>query len=513
MSVTPFSRIVTGLALAGLLGCTLAAAHAADTDTAAKPDAKKAEPEAKSGNKPDLDLPPLSEDKTIHQTIQLNGKALHYDATVGTIKVRDAKGKVIGEVVYTAYVVPGSDTKRPVTFAFNGGPGASSVYLNMGAIGPRRVQFGSAGDAPSDSSELKDNPHTWLDMSDLVFIDPVGTGFSRSLEDPDKTKADFYSTEPDIKYLSRIVYDWLVKNGRLRSPKFLMGESYGGYRAPRVAYQLQTQLGVGIKGLIMVSPYLDPAAIGDETALSPLPWMINLPSMAASHLEAQKQLTPEAMHAVEAYTRGQFATDLLAGRSDPAAVERLVAKVSSLTGIDAAIVGRLDGRLDSDTFLRELHRADKKIGSVYDANVTAYDPFPASAERKSGDPILNALIAPATSAMVDFVTREAGWKNESQYKALSFEVNAAWDRGNAQDKPVGDLRQAMANDPKMGVLIAHGYNDLSCPYFTSELILDQMPKMMSSPAHIAVYPGGHMFYSRDGSASAFKRDAKALYDQ
>src|SRR5476649_1836279 len=452
MSIPSLSRIAAGLALAGLLGCALSGAvYAADAKPAAA--AAAAKPDAKPENKPDLDLPALSEDKTVHQSITLNGKVLNYDATVGSIKVRDAKGKLIGEVVYTSYVVPGSDPKRPVTFAFNGGPGASSVYLNMGAIGPRRVQFGDAGNVPSDSSELKDNQHTWLDMSDLVFIDPIGTGFSRSLEDADKTKADFYATEPDIKYLSRIVYDWLVKNGRLRSPKFVMGESYGGYRAPRIAYHLQTQMGVGVKGLIMVSPYLDPAAI-----------------------------------------------------------DRLVGKVSSLTGVDVGVVGRLDGRLDSATFLREVHRADKKIGSVYDSNVTAWDPFPESAERKSGDPILNALIAPATSAMVDFVTREVGWKTEARYNALSYEVNAAWDR-NGQDKPVSDLRQAIANDPNMGVLIVHGYNDLSCPYFASRLILDQMPKMATTPVHLAVYPGGHMFYSRDGSAQAFKRDAKLLYGQ
>ncbi len=510
MPISSLTRIAAGLALCSLLGGVLPAV--AD-DAKPGPAAATPKPEAEAKNKPDLDLPPLSEDKTVHQSITVNGKVLHYDATVGSIKVRDAKGKTIGEVVYTSYVVPGSDAKRPVTFAFNGGPGASSVYLNMGAIGPRRVQFGDAGNVPSDSSVLKDNQHTWLDMSDLVFIDPVGTGFSRSLEDPDKTKKDFYATEPDIKYLSRIVYDWLVKNGRLRSPKFVMGESYGGYRAPRIAYYLQTQMGVGVKGLIMVSPYLDPAAIGDATALSPLPWMINLPSMAAAQLETRHQLTPQAMSGIESYTRTQYALDLLAGRSDPAAIERLVSKVSSLTGVDAGVVSRLDGRLDSATFLREVHRADKKIGSVYDSNVTAWDPFPESAERKSGDPILDALIAPATSAMVDFVTREVGWKTEARYNALSFDVSEAWDRGDGQDKPVSDLRQAIANDPNMGVLIVHGYNDLACPYFASRMIVDQMPKMATTPVHLAVYPGGHMFYSRDGSAQAFKIDAQMLYNQ
>ena len=470
---------------------------------------KDSKPEAVE--KSDVDLPALSADKTIHQTVQIGGKALAYDATVGSIAVRNAKGKKIAEVVYTAYVVPGSGN-RPVTFAFNGGPGAASVYLNMGAIGPKHVQFGDEGDAPSDTGGAKDNPYTWLDMSDLVFIDPVGTGFSRSLEDDDATKKDFYSTEPDIKYLSRIVYDWLVKNGRLRSAKYVMGESYGGYRAPRIAYELQTQLGVGVNGLIMVSPYLDPAALGDGTALSPLPWMTALPSMTAAHLEAGKALTPITMAEVEAYTRGQFATDLLAGRSDSKARERLVDRVSSLTGIDRVVVSKLDGRLDIGTFLSELHRNDHKIGSIYDSNVTGFDPFPQSADRRSGDPILESLIAPTTSAMVDFVTREVGWKTEARYNALSFAVNAAWDRGAPEDKPVSDLRKAIANDPKMGVLIVHGYNDLACPYFTSRLIIDQLPDFgQSQRVRLSVYPGGHMFYSRSASASAFKADARSLY--
>src|SRR6185503_4826844 len=141
-------------------------------------------------DKPKIELPPLSPDKSIDQTVEVNGRALRYKATVGHIDVRDDKGKVIGQVVYTAYTVPGPATARPVTFAFNGGPGASSVFLNMGAIGPKRVDFGVAGDTPSGSAVLHDNPYTWLDMTDLVFVDPVGTGFSRSLVDPDETAKD-----------------------------------------------------------------------------------------------------------------------------------------------------------------------------------------------------------------------------------------------------------------------------------------------------------------------------------
>ena len=200
--------------------------------------------------------PPLPADARTAQSIQLDGKPISYQVTVGTLPAYDNTGKRTGEVVFTAYTVEGKD--RAVTFALNGGPGAASVYLNFGAIGPKHVKFGDQGDSPSDPATLTDNPGTWLDFTDLVFIDPVGTGFSRSLVSPEETKKQFYSTDNDIHYLSRIIYDWLVKNGRMSSRKYLVGESYGGYRGPRVTHYLQSQLGVAMNGVVLVSPYLNP---------------------------------------------------------------------------------------------------------------------------------------------------------------------------------------------------------------------------------------------------------------
>ncbi|AHE51977.1 S10 family peptidase [Sphingomonas sanxanigenens] len=498
-------RIAPLLAAVSLLASLSAApAFAADKPAAEKADEKKADDAGQ--------FPPLPADKTIRQSARIGGRLLAYEATVGTLSVRDEKGKEIGQVVYTAYTVPGADYRRPVTFAFNGGPGAASVYLNLGAVGPKRVQFGAQGDAPSDLPVAVDNPNSWLDFTDLVFIDPIGTGFSRSLVDEAETKKAFYANDPDVKYLSKVVYDWLVKAGRLRSPKYIMGESYGGYRAPRIAYELQSQIGVGVNGLIMVSPYLDPASGDDATALSPLPWVVNLPSMAAAELERQGRLTPQAMAEIEAYARGEFATDLLRGRTDQAAVARIVARVSQLTGLDPALVQKLGGRVDIGTYLREVRRSTGTIGSVYDSNVTGFDPFPWAAERKSNDPILDALIAPTTSAMVDFVTREVGWKTDARFNALSYAVNAAWDRGKPEDTPVQDLRKAIAVDPRMAVMIVHGWDDLSCPYFASRLIVDQMPAFGTAERiKLSVYPGGHMFYSRNDSGAQFKADAQALY--
>ena len=496
----PERKWVLGLALLASLS-VITPAHAQDKKTTT------VEQKAEDG---DLKFPPLPADRTVRQSAVIGGRSIGYDATVGKITVRDDKGKAIGEVVYTSYVVPGAN--RPVTFAFNGGPGAASVYLNLGAVGPKRVQFGANGDAPSDAPVAVDNANSWLDFTDLVFIDPVGTGFSRSLVDADTTKKAFYANDPDIKYLSKVVFDWLVKTGRLRSKKYVMGESYGGYRGPRIAYELQSQIGVGVNGLILVSPYLDPAAEDTGSALSPMPWMISLPSMAAANLERHQQLTPQAMAGVEAYVRGEFATDLLKGRSDPQATARLVTNVTRLTGLDPALVQRMGGRVDIGTYLREVRRAEGRIGSIYDSNVTAFDPFPWGAQQQSNDPILDALIAPTTSAMVDFVTREVGWKTDARYNALSYAVAEGWDRGRPKDDPVTDLRKAVANDPKMAVLIVHGWDDLSCPFFASRLLVDQLPANgMAERVHVQVYPGGHMFYSRPDSGAAFKRDARAVY--
>ena len=251
----PMRRILTSISIAATLAFSAAPALADDAP-------------AKGDDKAKIELPPMSPDKSVQQTINLDGRALRYTATVGHIDVHDDKGKTIGQVVYTAYTVPSRGYSRPVTFAFNGGPGASSVFLNMGAIGPKRVNFGVQGDSPSDPAVLHDNPSSWLGFTDMVFIDPIGTGFSRSLEDEDATKKDFYDAKTDIQYLSRVVYDWLVKNGRLTSNKYLIGESYGGFRVPKLAYYLQSRMGVGVSGIVMVSPYLDPAATGEETALS-----------------------------------------------------------------------------------------------------------------------------------------------------------------------------------------------------------------------------------------------------
>ena len=459
-------------------------------------------------------LPPLPADKSVPQTVTVNGKTLHYTATVGTIELKGDDGKPTGDVTYTSYILDtaaGQPHNRPVTFAFNGGPGASSVYLNLGAIGPKHVPFANEGESPSDPATLTDNPGTWLDFTDLVFIDPVGTGFSRSLVDEAQTRKLFYAPTPDVQYLSLVVYQWLVRNDRLLDKKYLVGESYGGYRGPRITYYLQGTLGVAMNGVVLVSPYLNPE-FGDRD-LSPIPWMTTLPSITAAHLESEGKLTDAAMKDVISYTRGDYAEALLKGRSDPAATQAMIARVTQMTGLDPTFVKQLGGRLDTRSYLREVHRTQERIGSIYDSNVTGFDPFPYSPEQQSNDPILASIIAPTTTAIVDFVTHTVGWKTDARYNALSSDVNRQWDRSSPDLRrgSVPDLREAVAADPKLRVLIVHGWNDLSCPFMGSVLSIDQMP-IMGDPSRVQVheFPGGHMFYTRSGNQSGLHKLAKEM---
>jgi carboxypeptidase C (cathepsin A) len=417
-------------------------------------------------------------------------------------------------VVFTSYIV--DEPNRPITFAFNGGPGAASVYLNLGAIGPKRVDFGAEGQSPSDPATLKDNPGTWLDFTDLVFIDPIGTGFSQSLVSPAESRTLFYGPDQDIAYLSKIVFDYLVKNGRLLSRKYIVGESYGGYRGPRLTSYLQSQIGVGINGLVLVSPALNSTA-GDAN-LSPIPWMMTLPSIVAANYERKGTLSDKTMQPVIDYTRSQYAEDLLAGNSNPDATPRLVKKVTELTGLDPTFVKESGGRLETQAFLREEFRETGKLGSRYDPNVTAYDPYPYAPVQESNDPILLSIIAPTTTAMVNWVTQTVGWKTDERYEALSNTVAGAWARGGAGafsgSASANDLRVAVATDPKLRVVIAHGWADLSCPFMGSVLTVSQMP-IMGDPTRVTVheYPGGHMYYARLGSSLALRKDVLEMFNK
>lgn len=474
------------------------------------------QPPTASGSPAAPALQPFLSAKSVHQSALIQGKKLDYVLTVGSIPLQDDKGQVTGEVVYTAYVLAdhtGAD--RPVTFSMNGGPGAASAYLNLGVLGPKHVEFGRAGIFASDSPALKDNPNSWLDFTDLVFIDPIGTGYSRSHLDAEGTKKTFLRSDEDIHYLATVIDAWLRLNGRTLSRKYLIGESYGGYRVPRLAQYLQAEMGIGLAGITLVSPALDPPSMGSDDALSPLRWMIALPSMIAGVKERHGEpVSAQTMAPIEHYVSHEFLQDFMAGQADQAATERLSTQVAQYLDLDPALVRRLAGRVPVDLFLRESRRDEGKIGSFYESNQVAFDPFPEREQTDYIDPSLGATSVFA-EAMINIVNEQVGWKVNARYYINNYDVARMFEHTDySKDVPVTDLRKAVANDPHMSVLIAHGYNDLACPYFMSKLVVDQMPGFgVPERIKVAVFPGGHMFYARADSASAFKEDARHLYRQ
>jgi len=453
-------------------------------------------------------LPP---DSTTKQTLTLPDRTLAFTATAGSIRLYDGKGDPQADIAYTAYLLEGAEPKtRPVTFVFNGGPGSASAWLQCGNAGPWRLPMTSDAAFPSAPPVLVPNAETWLDFTDLVFIDPVGTGYSRFVATGDDVRKHFYSVEGDAASVAVTIRRWLEQANRLVSPKYILGESYGGIRGPRTVWDLQKEQGIGINGLILVSPLLD---FREFRGSSVLQYVASLPTMAAVNRDSKGPVTRNDLQDVERYAGSDFLVDEMKGQSDAQALDRLSDKVASLIGLDRSFVHRLGAQIPADAFRRELDRRDGKVTSAYDATVTGYDPFPDAYFSSFEDPLIDALTAPMTSAVVDLYEHRLNWKPDGHYELLSDSVNRSWDWGRGLNPPesITQLRQALALDPKLRVLVAHGLFDLVTPYFGSKMELDQLPRYGSADrVRLVVYPGGHMFYSRDTSRAALRNEAKAM---
>jgi carboxypeptidase C (cathepsin A) len=452
-------------------------------------------------------LPP---DSSTKHTLALPGRTLDFTATAGSIHLFNDKGEPQADIAYTAYQLDGADTRsRPVTFLFNGGPGAASAYLQFGDAGPWRL---SINDTPISSAapDLQPNAETWLDFTDLVFIDPVGTGYSRFVATGEDVRKRFFSVDGDVNSIAVTIRRWLEKSDRLLSPKFIAGESYGGIRGPKVVRNLQTQQGVGVRGLILVSPVLD---FREYSGSSILQYVWSLPTMAAVAREVKGPVSRADMADVERYAQGDFLSDLVKGEVDAEATTRLADKVAALTGIDQAVSRRLAGRFDVAEFRREFDRRSGKVRGRYDASVSGFDPNPDSSFYHFDDPSGQPLAAPLTSAAVDLITRKLNWRPDGSYELLNGSVERAWDfgRGLHPVESISQVRQILALDPKLKLLVAHGLFDLATPYFGSKILLDQLPAYASPErVKLVVYPGGHMFYSRDAARQAFRAEAEAM---
>jgi carboxypeptidase C (cathepsin A) len=524
MSIRPatFGLAPAVLALALVAFASGAAGQDAKPESAPQPPAASQAPPVPSGQKlsssrggaaaaASTEQRRLPEDSTTRQTITVNGRTLAFTATAGSLRLFNERGEPQADIAYTAYQLDGTEPRsRPVTFFFNGGPGASSAYLQLGSAGPWRLSIEGDGAISSAPADLKPNAETWLDFTDLVFIDPVGTGYSRFVATDEDVRKHFYSVDGDANALAVVIRRYLEKYDRLLSPKFIVGESYGGIRGPKIVHELQSQQGVGVKGLILISPLLDFREFGGTSLLQ---YVISLPSMAAVAREAKHPVTRADMADVETYARGDFLADLVKGEADKEATTRLADRVSALTGIDQAVTRRLAGRLDVSEFRREFARRDGKVTGRYDGSVLGFDPDPDSSSAHFGDPSGDPLIAPLTSAAVDLTMRALKWRPDGPYHLLNGAVERSWDfgRGINPAQSISQLRQILAFDPKLKLLVGHGLFDLATPYFGSKMWLDQLPAYASPErVKLVVYPGGHMFYSRESSRQAFRSEAEAL---
>jgi carboxypeptidase C (cathepsin A) len=497
------------LAVVAFTGGLALVARAQEEAPAPSPHAPAARDERPAAHSPRS----LPADSTTEHSLALPGRTLNFKATAGTIKLTDEQGAGQADIAYVAYQLEGARPEgRPVSFVFNGGPGAASVWLQLGALGPWRLPLEGAI-APSTAPALVDNDDTWLDFTDLVFIDPPGTGYSQIVASGDEARKRLWSVEGDIDALAVVVRRWLAANERLASPKFIVGESYGGFRGPRLAQALATKQGVGVSGLVLISPVLDFANFWDADA--PFTSVGLLPSFVAAARERAGPVTREQLADVEQYAGGDYLLDYLRGPRDAAAVARMVERVGALTGLDPALVRRLGGRIDKDTFLREFDRAHGKVGAFYDATVSAYDPAPAASDSHWLDPIIDGFNAPLTSAMIDLYARRLGWKIDNRYETLNSAVSRGWDWGHGLQAPnsTGSLREMLALDPNFRVLVTHGLTDVQAPYFATKLLLDQIPDY-GAPGRLTlkVYAGGHMSYMRDASRKALREDARKLIE-
>jgi carboxypeptidase C (cathepsin A) len=436
-----------------------------------------------------------------HHEAAFAGKPLAYTATAGFLPLKSGdKGETVARIFVVAYTADGAaPAERPVTFLFNGGPGAASAYLHLGAVGPRAIVFAADGRAPAAPARLADNPDSWLDATDLVFIDPVGTGFSRLTKEDEHAERRLLGVEGDVEAMAETIRLWTTRNGRWSSPKFLAGESYGGYRVAALARALIGRTGIGLNGAVLVSPVIDFATIRDGDAAL-LPAALRLPSLAASAAALGKTPgTPaDAARAAEEYALGPYLSGLatldLARLEDSRALFR---RTAALTGLPETLVERNRGRVSAGLFAREIVRDRGQVTSQYDGAQASFDATPGS-PFPGDDPILEGGKPAYATAYMAYVRDELKSPVEDEFRLLSDDVNGKWEwpRGRMPNA-AGDLQEALALAPSLRVAIVHGRTDLVTPYLASEWVVRQteMPPEVRARVGVTVLNGGHMFYA------------------
>jgi carboxypeptidase C (cathepsin A) len=473
-------------------------------------------------------IPPETNSVTDHE-LSLDGKTIHYSATAGTLLIDGDDAKPYGTVFYVAYTLVGvSDLRtRPVTFLYNGGPGSASMWLHMGSVGPVRVVTASPEATGPAPYQVAPNQYSLLDQTDLVFVDAVGTGFSRPVGTG--TIRNFAGTDQDVTAFEKFIERYVTVNHRWNSPKFLFGESYGTTRSAALADALDTS-GMQLNGIILMSTILNyyTMAPGADAV-----FIGNLPSYAAIAWHfgkiAHKPADQKAfLNEVRAFARGPYAEALAQGDNLPQAqADSIAAKLAGYTGLSAQYIKEANLRVNPTRFRKELMRDQRLIIGRYDARFEGTD-LDAAGETPGYDPSSTGITGAFVSAFHDYLDRELKYTSKETYLPTALNINQIWDHthrlgssGGGRGQPMreayvaGDLADAMRKNPRLKVFSANGLFDLATPFFITEYDLAHMelePKLRGN-IEFAYYPSGHMIYLNVDALKQLKSDLAGFYSR
>lgn len=452
---------------------------------------------------------------TRHQR-SISGKIVKYTASSGYMPMRDEAGKHKANIFFTAYTRDDVNdiTKRPVTFVYNGGPGSASLWLHLGALGPRRVLMGKDGEMLPPPFQVIDNEWSWLDETDLVFIDPVMTGYSRPA--PGEEAKQFLGYQEDITSVGDFIRLYTTRYTRWLSPKFLCGESYGTTRSAGLAGYLQDRYNLYINGTMLISSILN-FQTARFTPGNDLPYILFLPTYTATAWY-HKRLAPElqkdlraTLAECEKFALGEYAQALMLGSKAPEAIRSSVTRqLARFTGLSQQYVEQTNLRIDIMRFTKELLRQERRSVGRLDSRFKGLD-RDAAGERFDYDPSLSATISgPFAAAVNDYLRRDLKVKNDLPYEALTGRVQP-WNYNNVQNQYLNvaeTLRDAMSKNPYLKVWVANGYYDLATPYFATDYTFHHLgiEPMLEKNVTMTYYEAGHMMYIHQPSLQQLKQD-------
>jgi carboxypeptidase C (cathepsin A) len=470
---------------------------------------------------------PKEESSVTDHTVKIGTQTISYKATAATILLKNDKDEPTALLYYTAYTR--TDTKdilqRPIAFVYNGGPGSASVWLHMGGFGPKRVVTANAGPTPPPPYSVTDNAGSLLDKTDLVFIDPVGTGFSHAVgKSQDK---DFWGVDSDVKSLAELISIYVSRNDRWNSPKFLIGESYGTFRSAALSNYLQNHDGMYFNGIVLISSVLDLGTIsfnpGDDQA-----YVFYLPSYAATAwyhkvLANRPDNVNALIDEVRQFAQTDYAAALMKGsRLSASEKSDLAKKISRYTGLSEDYLIKADLRVNLPQFMEELQRSRGLTTGRLDARFSGFT-YDLLGEFANSDPQSDAITGAFTAAFNAYVRDELKFGQDKKYRTGSDEAGNSWDWKHkvgenfgfpGSPNVEGDLIQALLTNPHLQVEVENGYYDLATPFFATEYTMEHLglPEKLQKNIHLQYYDAGHMMYLRDEELTKLKANISAFID-